>query len=66
MQPQPPENFCNPYEAEIIKLEKQYADAIARGAVFEDVKEIKSKIKQLRSELAMRRDKASGNDESTE
>ena len=57
MQPRPPESFSNPYEAEIIKLERQYADAMAAGAVFEDVKEIKNKIKQLRAELGIRRNK---------
>jgi flagellar biosynthesis regulator FlbT len=57
MEPKTPNNFSSPNEREIIKLEKQYSNALAEGKVFEVLKNIRNKIKLLKSELSTRRDK---------
>lgn len=51
----PPTDFTNPYEKEIRELEKQYARGFAEGKLFDELKELKTKIKILKSELSVLR-----------
>jgi hypothetical protein len=57
MRPLTPINFTNPYEVEILKLEQDYAKAFREGKGFEELKAIREKIKLLKSELSIKRDK---------
>lgn len=58
MIPQPPPSFTNPCETEIIKLEHEYKRALAEGKVFEELKQLRVKIKSLKSELSMQRSRS--------
>jgi flagellar biosynthesis regulator FlbT len=53
MESRPSNTLYDSRHAEILKLEKQYAKAIADGEVFEVVKIIREKINQIKAELAI-------------
>jgi hypothetical protein len=53
----PPGSFANPYETQILRLEKKYARVKTRRQEFTVLKALKATISLLKAELVVRRRK---------